>query len=267
MHLRKLVGRQGRGKLPGLAPHGVITEAAGELALGPVHLTVQVIALHVTDDLAIQVQLVQVAAAVVQVIDLTPIRQGQRGQVAEWVVLVAERAVRGDFFGQTAEQIVGVFQLLFCDPKLLADPGRLPLDAQQPVTVVVCECLARITVDLGNQTPNGITLEQRMALGPLGIFAIANLIQSCEMATDVVAETPGQVIHPHFFAQPVRSVVGKAARGVVFVDQCGQALRFVMLVANPLALGVLAAVHANYTATVRSGPCIYVKEIAVLHNH
>ncbi|WP_442757902.1 hypothetical protein, partial [Pseudomonas sp. P15-2025] len=82
-----------------------------------------------------------------------------------------------------------------------------------------------------------------------------------------VAETPGQVIHPHFFAQPVRHVVGKAARGVVFVDQCGQALRFVMLVANPLALGVLAAVHANYTATVRSGPCIYVKEIAVLHNH
>ncbi|AYN11033.1 hypothetical protein CHN49_14665 [Pseudomonas putida] len=76
----------------------------------------------------------------------------------------------------------------------------MPLDAQQTVTVVVCECLARITVDLGNQTTNGITLEQRIALGPLFIFAIANLIQSCEMATDVVAETPGQVIHPHFLA-------------------------------------------------------------------
>jgi len=184
---------------------------------------------------------VQVATAVIQVIDLTPIRQGQRGQVAERVVLVAKRAVRGDFFGQTAEQILGVFQLFFCDPKLLADPGRLPLDAQQPVTVVVCECLARITVDLGNQTANGITLEQRMALGPLGIFAIANLIQSCEMATDVVAETPGQVIHPHFFAQPVRSVVGKAVRGVVLVDQRGQANGLVVLVANPLAHGILAA--------------------------
>ncbi len=84
----------------------------------------QVIALHVADHLTIQVQLVQVAAAVVQAIDLAPIRQGQRGQVAEWVVLVAERAVRGDFLGQTAEQVVGVFNLFFRDPKLLADPGR-----------------------------------------------------------------------------------------------------------------------------------------------
>ncbi len=139
-------------------------------------------------------------AAVVQVVDLAAIRQGQRGQVAERVVLVAERAFRGDFLGQTAEQIVGVLKLFFRDPKLLADPGWLPLDAQQSVTVVVCECLARITVDLGNQTANGITLEQRTALGPLGLLAIANLIQSRQMATDVVAETPGQVIHPHFFA-------------------------------------------------------------------
>ena len=63
------------------------------------------------------------------------------------------------------------------------------------------------------------------------------------MATDVVAETPGQVIHPHFFAQPVRSVVGKAVRGVVLVDQRGQANGLVVLVANPLALAVGVAEH------------------------
>jgi len=73
----------------------------------------------------------------------------------------------------------------------------LPRHAQQPVAVVVRECLARITVDLGDQAANGITVEQRMALWPLGIFAIANLIQSREMATDVVAETPGQVLSPY----------------------------------------------------------------------
>ena len=61
------------------------------------------------------------------------------------------------------------------------------------------------------------------------------------MATDVVAEAPGQVIHPYFFAQPVRHVVGKAVRGVVLVDQRGQANGLVVLVANPLALGILAA--------------------------
>jgi hypothetical protein len=64
VHLRELVGRQGRRKLPCLAPHGVITEATGELALGAAHLAVQVVALHVADHLAIQVQLVQMTAAV-----------------------------------------------------------------------------------------------------------------------------------------------------------------------------------------------------------
>ncbi|MND75924.1 hypothetical protein D3C80_675590 [compost metagenome] len=65
VHLRQLVRRQHRGVLPGLAPHGVIAKATGELALGAVDLVVQVIALHVADHLAIQVQLVQVPAAVV----------------------------------------------------------------------------------------------------------------------------------------------------------------------------------------------------------
>ncbi|AYN11032.1 hypothetical protein CHN49_14660 [Pseudomonas putida] len=42
MHLREFVGRQGRRKLPGLAPHRVVAKATGELALGAVHLAVQV---------------------------------------------------------------------------------------------------------------------------------------------------------------------------------------------------------------------------------
>ena len=57
----------------------------------------------------------------------------------------------------------------------------------------------------------------------------------------VVAETPGQVIHPYFFAKPVRHIVGKAVRGVVLVDQRGQANGLVVLVAYPLALAILAA--------------------------
>ena len=70
--------------------HGVVAKAAGELALGAIHLAVQVIALHVADHLTIQVQLVQVATAVIQMVDLASVRQGQRGQVAEWVVLVTQ---------------------------------------------------------------------------------------------------------------------------------------------------------------------------------
>jgi len=53
----------------------------------------------------------------------------------------------------------------------------------------------------------------------------------------LVAETPGQVVHPHLFAQPVRHVVGKAVGGVVLVDQCGQADGLVVLVLLTLHLG------------------------------
>ncbi len=219
----------------------VIAKVTGELALGAVDLPVQVVALHVADYLTIQVQLVQVPAAVIQVIDLAPVRQGQRGQVAERIVLVAQGAIGRDFLGQPTQQIVAVLQLLLGHPKLLADTARVPLDAQQPVTVVIGEPLLIIAIELGNQSANGVALEQRMPLRPLGVFAVANFIQPRQVATNVVAEAPGQVIHPHFLAQPVRGVVGKAVGRVVLVDQRGQADRLVVLVANPLALGVLTA--------------------------
>jgi len=61
------------------------------------------------------------------------------------------------------------------------------------------------------------------------------------VTTDVVAEASGQVVDPHFFAQPIRGVVGKAVGGVVLVDQRGQADGLVVFVAHPLALGILAA--------------------------
>jgi len=57
---------QVRSKLPTLAPQGVVAETAGERALGAQHFAVQVVALDVTDQLAVEVELVQVAAAVVQ---------------------------------------------------------------------------------------------------------------------------------------------------------------------------------------------------------
>jgi hypothetical protein len=50
---------------------------------------VQVVAFHVADEEAVEVQLVQVTAAVVQVIEVLACRQGQRGQVAQWIVVVA----------------------------------------------------------------------------------------------------------------------------------------------------------------------------------
>jgi hypothetical protein len=64
---REFFRRQARGELPALAAQGVVAEAAGECALGAQDFAVQVVALDVADELAVEVELVQVAAAVVQV--------------------------------------------------------------------------------------------------------------------------------------------------------------------------------------------------------
>ncbi|MNC43804.1 hypothetical protein D3C75_926810 [compost metagenome] len=76
----------------------------------------QVIALHVADHLAVQVQLVQVPA-VVQVVDLAAIRQGQCGQVAERVVFIVQRAAR-------AQQVIAVTELFIGDAQLFASSIR-----------------------------------------------------------------------------------------------------------------------------------------------
>ncbi|MNM91147.1 hypothetical protein D3C81_1034370 [compost metagenome] len=239
--------------MPRLASHHVIAEATGELALGAVHLAVQVVALHVADYLAVQVQLVQVAAAVVQMVDLAPVRQGQRGQVAERVVLVAQGSIGSDFPSQPAQQVVGVFQLLFGYTQLLTGHGWLALNVQQPITVVVLILLPCITVELGNQSTNRIALEQRLALRPLAIFAITDFINAGQVTALVVAETPRQVIHPHLFAQPIRGIVGKAVGRVVFVDQRGQADGLVVLVTYLLPFGILAAARQAPRCPLQAG--------------
>ncbi len=62
--------------------------------MGAVDLAVQVVALDVADQLAIEVQLVQVTAAVIQVVQVLTCGKRQRGQVTEWIVLVGQCALR-----------------------------------------------------------------------------------------------------------------------------------------------------------------------------
>ena len=76
------------------------------------------------------------------------------------------------------------------------------------------------------------------AFGPL---AVANFIDTRQMAAEVVAESPGEVVDTFFFDQAIGGVVGELVSGIVFVDQCGEANGLVVVVANALAFGVLAA--------------------------
>lgn len=65
----------------------------------------QVVTFDVADDVAVDVNLVQVAGAVIQVIDGAPIRQGGSDAIAQWVVLIGG-GVGGIFADNTAIDII-----------------------------------------------------------------------------------------------------------------------------------------------------------------
>ncbi|WP_239366234.1 hypothetical protein [Snodgrassella communis] len=65
----------------------------------------QVVAFDVADDVAVDVYLVQVAEAVIEVVDGAPIRQGGGDAVAQWVVLIGG-GVGGIFADNTAIGII-----------------------------------------------------------------------------------------------------------------------------------------------------------------
>ena len=69
--------------------HGVVVVQAADAALCPLDFAVQFVALDVADDFAVQADLVQVSAAVVQVIDMAAVGQDGADAVAQRVVSVA----------------------------------------------------------------------------------------------------------------------------------------------------------------------------------
>ena len=82
----------------------------------------QVVALHVADQQTVEVELVQVAAAVVQVIQVLASRQGQRSEVTERIVFVGQRALRRLFFYQ-AVTVTAEVEGRFGNAKLLPIVG------------------------------------------------------------------------------------------------------------------------------------------------
>ncbi|WP_416146940.1 hypothetical protein [Pseudomonas syringae] len=164
----------------GLAAHAVVAEATGEFALRVVDLAVQVVALHVADQLPVEVQLVQVAAAVIQVVQVLAGGKGQRGQVAERIVVVGQRALGRGFFRQAAEDVVGKFQLFSGDAKFSAGVGLFALNRQQPVAVVVFVVLTRIVVEFGQQATNRVALKKGAAAWLFAFVAVADFLDLCQ---------------------------------------------------------------------------------------
>ncbi|WP_059761385.1 MULTISPECIES: hypothetical protein [unclassified Pseudomonas] len=91
-----------------------------QLALGAQHFVVQVVALEIADYPAIEVDLVQVPAAVVQVVDGALIGQGQGFEVAQFVVVVLQLAGSAGFAEQLSVFVVTETQRLLRSVCLLS---------------------------------------------------------------------------------------------------------------------------------------------------
>ncbi|GKS07149.1 hypothetical protein PSTH1771_19055 [Pseudomonas syringae pv. theae] len=140
----------------------------------------QVVAFHVADQLAVEVQLVQVTTAVIQVVQVLAGGKGQRGQVAQRIVVVGQRALWRGLFDESAQQVVGKFQFLGGDTEFSADVGLFALNRQQPVAVVVCVVLTRIVVEFGQQATNRVALKKGAAAWLFAFVAVADFLDLCQ---------------------------------------------------------------------------------------
>ena len=85
-----------------------VAGARDQLALGAQDLIV----LEIADDPAVEVDLVQVPAAVVQVVEFALVGQDQRLQVAQLVIAILQQASAVGFAEQLPVGVVGVVELL-----------------------------------------------------------------------------------------------------------------------------------------------------------
>ena len=93
--------------------HGVVVVQAADAALCSLDFSVQFVAFDVGNDFAVEADLVQVSAAVVQVIDMAAVGQDGADAVAQRVVSVAYggalAVVDGGFADEAVEFVVGEF--------------------------------------------------------------------------------------------------------------------------------------------------------------
>jgi len=139
--------------LAGQATAVVVVRARDQLALSAQDFVMHRIALEITDDPAVEVDLVQVPAAVVQVVEFALVGQDQRLQVAQLVIAVLQQASAVGFAEQLPVGVVGVVELLLFS--FVVRKG----DGQQIVGGVVAVVGGAIFGALAEKTADCVALE------------------------------------------------------------------------------------------------------------
>ena len=228
--------------------HGVVVVQAADAALCPLDFAVQFVALDVADDFAVEADLVQVSAAVVQVIDMAAVGQDGADAVAQRVVLVAYggalAVVDGGFADKAVEFVVGEFD----DAVVVAGFGQVAGNGVVFETGAADAFVFALSVFVGHfaalffdqlaedvafemmDVPSLGTVFQTTFIGALTVFGLLN-----QLSGDIVAVGGDFAVPAGFLDQVVGLVVIETVGFAVFIGKDGQPAGFVVGIGEGMA--------------------------------
>ena len=243
--------------------HGVVVVQAADAALCPLDFAVQFVALDVADDFAVQADLVQVSAAVVQVIDMAAVGQDGADAVAQRVVLVAYggalSVVDGGFADKAVEFVVGEFDAAVlvagfgqvAGNRVVFETGAadafvfaLPVFVGHFAALFFDQLAEDVAFEMMDVPSLGAVFQTTFIIA-LAVFGLLN-----QLSGDIVAVGGDFAVPAGFLDQVVGRIVIETVGFAVFVGEDGQTAGFVVGVGEGMAQRVGAferqSVHCEF---------------------
>ena len=250
------------GALASEPAHGVVVEPADECALGPLGFAVQPVAFDVGDGLAVEGDMVQMAAAVIKGADLLAVGQCGLEAVAVGVVLVGDAglaAVVGEgFAGDPAEGVVGVFEAAVAvagadeavaahiaggvvvetgaDSAVVFVPGTVFFNFAAGFFDELTQQVAGEVVDVPDFGQDGAA--GVLSVAPVGVFQAAVFGLLRQLSCGIVGVGGDFAVPAGFADEAVGVVVVEQVVFAVFVGEPGEAAGGVVGVGEAVAQGV-----------------------------
>ena len=228
--------------------HGVVVVQAADAALCPLDFSVQFVAFNVADDFAVEADLVQMSAAVVEVIDMAAVGQDGADAVAQRVIPVAYggtlAVVDGGLADKAVEFVVGEFDAAV----LVAGFGQVAGNGVVVETGAADAVVFALSVFVGHfaalffdQLAEDVAFEmvdvprlgavfQTAFMIALSVFGLLN-----QLSGGIVAVGGDFTVPADFLDQVVGLVVIETVGFAVFVGEDGQTAGFVVGVGEGMA--------------------------------
>ena len=243
--------------------HGVVVVQAADAALRPLDFAVQFVAFDVADDFAVEADLVQVSAAVVEVIDMAAVGQDGADAVAQRVVSVAYggalAVVDGGFADEAVEFVVGEFDaavlvagfgqvtgngVVFESGAADAFVFALPVAAGDFAALFFEQLAEDIAFEMVDVPRLGTVFQTTFSIA-LTVFGLLN-----QLSGGIVAVGGDFAVPAGFLDQVVGLAVIETVGFAVFVGEDGQTAGFVVGIGEGMAQRVGAferqSVHCEF---------------------